>query len=265
VQNGSAPTDQPQNEPDRIVVVDTGAWSQLDPMRAWLEQRAERTIVIDHHLRGDEVGDMRFIDAKAAAACEIVADLIDLLGVEHDAVIRDALFVGIASDTGWFRFSNARPRTHELAARLLREGVDHAALYGQLEQGDRPEKLRLLIRALDSLKLIRDGRAAVMTLRQADFEDTGANSEETERFVDLPQIVRDVQLVVLITEQQEGPTRLSFRSKSIEDAVNVSRLAQQFGGGGHARAAGAKVDAPIDVVEQRVIDAISKLELNGAG
>ena len=113
-----------------------------------------------------------------------------------------------------------------------------------MEQGERPEKLKLLIRALDSLQLLADSRVAVMTLRQADFEDTGAYAEETERFIDLPQIVATVQVVAMIAEPAdgEGPMRLSFRSKPGPDAVNVAELAARYGGGGHARAAGAKVD-----------------------
>jgi phosphoesterase RecJ-like protein len=248
----------PTEEPDLVVVVDTGAWSQLEPMRPYLQARHDKTIVIDHHLRGDEVGRWQWIDTTAAAACEIIADLVELLPVEPDALIHDALFVGIASDTGWFRFSNTSPRTHELAARLQRAGVDHAMLYQQVEQGERPEKLALLIRALDSLKLLNGGTAAVMCLRISDFDETGARPEETERFVDIPQIVRDVDVVALITEQQEGPVRVSFRSKPGDDAIDVSALAGQFGGGGHARASGAKIDGSLETVQRQVIQAIEQ-------
>lgn len=246
----------PSGEPDVIVVVDTGAWSQLDPMRAWLEPRRQRVIVIDHHLRGDDVGAKRHIDSTAAAAAQIVSELIDAMKCPYDDAIRAALYVGIASDTGWFRFSNTDERVHLLAARLLREGVDHATLYMKLEQAERPEKLQLTIRALDSLQLVAGGAAAVMTLRASDFADTGARIEETERLVDLPQIVADVQVVALITETGNGTVRLSFRSKPGEDAIDVNALAHQFDGGGHARAAGGRVNAPLAEVRRRVIDAI---------
>ncbi len=249
-------------EPDRIVVLDTGSWSQLEPLCGYLEPRYDRIIVIDHHLRGDDLSALRYVDSTAAACCEIAAALIDQLPVEPDALIRRALFVGLASDTGWFRFSNTTAQTHELAARLLRAGVDHAELYAQLEQGERPEKLRLLIRALDSLQLCNGGKAAVMTLRSSDFADTGAMPEETERFVDVPQAVRDVRVVALVTEQDDGPVRLSLRSKPGPGAINVSQLAQQFGGGGHARAAGAKVDGTLETVRERVIAALAALSMD---
>lgn len=248
-------TPPPAVEPDRIIVVDTGARSQLQPLIDWIEARRDRVIVIDHHLHGDDIAARRFVDGQAAAACEIVADLVDALGVPVDEAMGQALFTGIASDTGWFRFSNVRGKTHRLAARLLELGIDHSDLYARTEQGERPEKLALMTRALASTRLIADGRAAVMSLRESDFADTGARPDETERFVDLPQAVSDVQVVALLVEQGEL-TRLSLRSKPGDDAVDVNQLAQQFGGGGHARAAGAKVDQPLSTIESRLIEAI---------
>ena len=259
-------------DPALVVIVDTGAWSQIGPMREFVEPRLDRTVILDHHLSGDIPAAHRYVEGDAAAACEIIAELIELLipacvppgRREGDtagytplpSVIRDALFVGIASDTGWFRFSNVRPQTHELAAKLIRQGVDHADLYQKLEQAERPEKLALLTRALQSLTLHADGRAAVITLRQKDFDETGALPEETERLIDTPQMVGGIEVFVVVTEvpaseaAPDGAARMSFRSKHAADdaAVNVADLAARFGGGGHARAAGAKVDRPVDQV-----------------
>ena len=252
---------------DRIVIVDTGAWSQVGPLGDTVRAKLDQTLILDHHLSGDIPAAQRFIDSTAAAAAEIVADLIDLLpgGKTADSaarqIINDALFTGIASDTGWFRFSNCTPRTHRLAARLLSEGVDHANLYGKLEQAERPEKLQLLIRAVDSLQLLAEGRAAAMILRARDFAETGARPDETERLVDIPQQVGSVQAIAMITEVEgdDGPqTRVSFRSKPLPGALNVADLAAQFGGGGHARAAGAKIEGPVDEVAPRVIRALTE-------
>lgn len=242
-------------EPDAVVVVDTGAWSQLSDLRAWLEPRRAKTIVVDHHLHGDDVGALRFIDAGAAAAAEPIAALIDELGVGFDPTIGNGLFVGIASDTGWFRFSNTGPQTHRLAARLQELGVDHAALYRRLEQAERPQKLALLQRAMNNLELVAGGRAAVITLRAEDFNASGARDDETERLIDLPQMVGDVEIVALLVEADNG-TRMSLRSKPGPEAPNVNELARGFGGGGHARAAGAKSDEQIESLLPKVVDAI---------
>lgn len=255
------------------VVLDTGAWSQLGDLKAVIEPNLDRTLILDHHLSGDIRAAHRYIDGKAAAACEIVAELLEHLVREPDQldadamkIISDALFVGIASDTGWFRFSNTRPRTHELAAKLLRQGVNQSALYQVLEQTERPEKLALLTRALDSLKLLAGGQAAVMTLNTDDFLETGALEEETERLIDVPQQVGTIRVIVLVAEKRSGSdepvlTRLSFRSKPGDGAVNVAEVARRFGGGGHARAAGAKVFGPasevVPKVEQALLDALN--------
>ena len=260
-------------EVDLVAVLDTGAWAQLGPMRRNIEPRLERTLIIDHHVSGDVPAAWRYIDSIAAAACQILGDLLGRLSADaqptdaFDPVVAEALYVGLASDTGWFRFSNTRPDTLEMSARLLRAGVDHASLYRKLEQTERIEKLKLLTCALKSLHLLANGRAALMVLHAEDFRQTGAALEETERFVDLPQIVATVEVVVLATEPPpdvanltgdgNGAIRLSFRSKPGASAVNVARLAQQFGGGGHERAAGAKVVGTLDEVVGKVTRAVA--------
>lgn len=252
---------------ERLVIVDTGAYSQLGPMADSVRPLLDRTLILDHHLSGDVPAADRYIDSTAAAAAEIIARLNGILlngqtiGTQAQSTINEALFTGIASDTGWFRFSNVTPQTHRLAADLIAAGVDHAELYARLEQAERPEKLKLLIRAVDSLELLADARAAVMTLRAQDFIESGARPEETERLIDIPQQVGSVQVIALISEAQteRGPqTRVSFRSKPLAHAVNVADLAAQFGGGGHARAAGAKLDEPIDTARPRIIEALTQ-------
>ena len=272
----------PPADVDQVVVLDTGAWSQLGPLAPFVEANLGQTLIIDHHLGGDVAAPFRLIDGEAAAACEIVAEVVQaLVRPDHPqgkrqgdtagykplpAVTRDALFVGIASDTGWFRFSNVRPRTLELAAALIRMGCEHASLYGRLEQSDRPEKLDLLTRALRSLVRVPEADAAVMVLRSEDFKETGARQEETERLIDVPQSVDTINVVVLLSEaagKGQTVTRMSFRSKPVgvdgRDPVNVSDLAGRFGGGGHARAAGARQDGPVSEVLPRVLEALRGL------
>jgi len=258
----------PAFEPDVIVVTDTGAWQQLPELKPYIQPRLSGTIVIDHHLSGDMQVAWRYIDSQAASCCEVIWQLLDgvlFVGDRPPAdpwaqIIHEALFVGIASDTGWFRFSNTRPLTHELAADLIRRGVDHSRLYQKLEMNERPEKLALMIRALDSLRMVAGGRAAVMVLGPDDFNAVGAIAQDTERFVDMPQIVGTIQVVALVTHPpgDDGPVRISFRSKPGEGAVNVAELAHQFGGGGHARAAGAKVRGRLQEVAARVCRALER-------
>ena len=269
--------DQPHGgvpaDPAVVVVLDTGAKSQLGPLADYVEKHLDRTLIIDHHLSGDVAAPYRYIDAEAAAAAEPVAELLDLLMPEPltdpmAELIPTALYAAIASDTGWFRFSNTSPRTLRLAARLLEAGVDHADLYRRLEQSERPAKVRLLTRALDSLELLSDARAALLVLRGADFAETGAQESETERIIDVPQMIGSVQIVALVTERQGGAiTAVSFRSKPGMSGINVAEVAGRFGGGGHARAAGAKIQESLEEalpqVRSALMQAVEAAEAEG--
>lgn len=247
-----------------IAVVDTGARSQLAEIDEALQAHLDRTVIVDHHLSGNLGASEIHVDSTSASCAEVIARLIKELetlkpteaaGTGDDAnalraIADGALFTGVASDTGWFRFSSTTPATLRLAADLIERGVDHAQLYEVLEQTDRPQKLELTSRALQSLEFVANERAVVMVLRPSDFAETGALVEETEGLVNVPLTVESVQVVALVTQAPshqgaQGKLRVSFRSKPGPKAVNVAELAGQFGGGGHARAAGAKVDKPL--------------------
>jgi phosphoesterase RecJ-like protein len=161
-----------------------------------------------------------------------------------------ALFVGIATDTGWFRFSNADARTLRVAADLIEAGVDASGLYNTIYQQDSLPKVHLVARALAGLKLEADGQLAVMCLRQADFKATGADSTMTENLVNEATRLGSTEATLLFTEEPDGVIRVNFRSKR---RLDVSELARRFGGGGHVRAAGARLRGEWDSVVPPVI------------
>ena len=233
-----------------IVVVDTGSWSQLGPLAPLVRDRSADTIVIDHHVNGSrDMAETRLIDGQAPAACQLVADvvlaLLDMPDPSHlPATIAQPLYLGLATDTGWFRHPSVLPSTMRLAADLLETGIDQNELYQRTEQADRPERLALAQRALASLTFIAQGRGAIMLLTQDDFRETGAQLSETGGLIDLPQSVGAVRVTVLLYEPEPGLTRLSMRSKAGPGAVDVNAIAQQFGGGGHRHAAGARIEKP---------------------
>lgn len=251
---------RPGDDCDLIIITDTGARSQLKDLGAWLDRHRGRIAVIDHHIQGDaDLTDVRIVDPRAAAASEIAADLIARLGVALTPAIAEPLYLGIATDTGWFRFSNTTSRTLRLAADLIDAGADHAALYRRIEQTDSPGRLRLLARALTSIEIVGGGRAAVLTLRQADYQAAGATPEDTHGFSDLPLSVESIEVACVIAETRHGQVKLSLRSKPGPDAVDVNELARLFGGGGHARASGAKIDSAIDEVRPQILKALGRV------
>jgi len=237
-------------EPDAVVVLDTGSWSQLRGVEHWLHDHAEKTIVIDHHLHGDgDSAPAKLIDTAAAAACEIVAHIaVELLELDTPAQlpvnIAEPLYMGLATDTGWYRHSNTTARTHRLAADLLEVGVAHDRLFTVIEQSDNESRLRLLASALSSLNTHADGRVAVMGLRTADFERANAAPGDSGGFVDTPLSIAQVRVSAMVTETDWGVTKVSLRSKPTagQEAIDVNEIARAFGGGGHARAAGLRIE-----------------------
>lgn len=256
-------------DPDAIVIVDTGSWSQLEDVAEWLASRRGRAAVIDHHRTGDaDVADRRLIDTEAAATCEPAAEICArLVGAPSPARlpigIASPLYVGLATDTGWFRHSNLRPGTLRLAASLLEAGANHSALYAMIEQSERPARLRLMARALTSLELHAGDQVASLTLTQKDFHDCHADPSDSGGFADLALIIATVKVAVVFTEAftPEGKpavTKVSLRAKEGPGAVDVNKAAQEFGGGGHMRAAGARVRGSLHEIRRSVIAALSR-------
>ena len=250
----------PFEEPDVIVVLDTGSRSQLDCACGYVEARADKAIIIDHHAHGDpELARTRHVDPTAAAACVLAAYLIAAL--TGDAInsfpreVAEPLFLGCATDTGWFKHPNVSPRCLRLCADLLEAGANHDELFRTTEQNDPASRLLLMRRALDSLTFHDGRRIAVMTLTHADFEESGAGPDDSGGLIDLPKSVGEVRVSVLLTER-DGLTKASFRSKAGEGAVDVNAAAQSLNGGGHKHAAGAKIHAPLDIAKAAVLGAL---------
>ncbi len=238
---------------DSVIIVDTCALAQLAPAADWLAQ-APRTLVIDHHATRDAIatrrGDLRVIDADASATCLLIAEWAVDQRLEISPRTATALFVGIATDCGWFRFSNTDARTLRVSAELIEAGAVPAELYSALFERDKPARLRLIARMLGSLEIKANGRLAVMYLRQSDFAAAGADAQMAADLVNEAARLGDTEATLLFTEQADGSIRVNLRSKR---CLDVAALAREFGGGGHARAAGAQLTGDWDTAVTAVV------------
>lgn len=248
-----------------ICVVDTGSWSQLEDVRGVLEGRGEKTVVVDHHAHGDPgVGRVRLIDTGCASATSVLTPvccaLMECSASGLPADVAEALYLGLATDTGWFRHSNAGADAMRLAGDLVESGADKSKLYRMVEQRDRASRYLLMGRALVSMELFHGGRVAVMRLTADDFAASGADRTETGGFADMALGIESVEVSVVLTEQVgDGVlTKVSARSKPASVSggrfVDVNALCQQFGGGGHVHAAGAKVVGGLEAVRDLVVE-----------
>lgn len=239
---------------DAFMVADTGTWSQLPSLKERISNWNVPKIVLDHHLTQEDWATSKLVVTEAAAAAEIAAELIAQWGIEIDPGMATALYVGITSDTGWFQFSNTRPYTHRLAAMLMEKGVDTDRIYQMLNQNERAERVALQTRAMQSLEILANGRLAVMRISKEDFSETHAHVPDTENVINIPLQIRTIEVSILVTDPPEGgPIRISLRSKG---QIDVAKFAEQFGGGGHARASGLKLTGTFDEAHDKVVQAM---------
>ena len=250
---------------DGILILDTGSWSQLEPIAAFLRTCRLPRIIVDQHATSDDLSGpgaetIRVADQTAASTCTLIFEWCQALNWPIDATSGEALLTGIATDTGWFRFSNTDPRTLTAAANLLAcTRVHPDVLYSRLYDTWSTARLRLKAQMLGTLELHANDSVAIIHLTREMFQRAGAEPADSEELVNEPMATANILVTALLIEQQDGRTRVNFRSKSPEVCgrdIDVAAIARSFGGGGHSRAAGARIEGPLSEVHNRVLDAI---------
>lgn len=235
-----------------IMILDTSAWAQLGPMTDVIKASTAKKIVLDHHVSSDELGAEQFKDTTAEATGRLVYDAAEQLGVRLTAEIAMPLFAAVATDSGWFRFGSTSAQTMRCAAGLIEAGAQPARIYNALYEQMTVGRLLLIGRTLAATKVEMNGRLAHTRILKEDFTITGALPSDTEDVVNMTLQIAGVEMAVILVEQASGQFKVSFRSRC---AADCSKLAEQFGGGGHKAAAGAMVDGPYDAAASRVLDA----------
>ena len=235
-----------------VVVVMDGDRHRLEPEIDAAFHAAPTTAIIDHHAStGTDGYDLHLLDHTAASTCQMVYPLLRLWGVPMDRSLAELLYTGIIFDTGGFRHSNASPATHRLAARLLEQGIDQAAICVRVLCERSASGTNLLGEVLLGSKLLADGVVAVGRVPREGFDRLGAAPEDLEGIVDALLHQRGVEVACLFIEKEPGRVKLSLRSRRTVDVADIaSRLGP--GGGGHARAAGVLLREPIAAAWDRV-------------
>jgi len=228
---------------DLIIIVDTNSYSQLGEFEQYLKQNDKPVVVIDHHVTADGLGDVEVVDSDAAATALIIYDVLKFAGLTITETMAEALFVAIATDTGWFQFNNADSRTYRSCAELIEKGANPAQIYDTLYQNFSSARFELMVAMLNTLELHLDSRFATQHLLQQDFERTGAAYSDTENLINECHRIGMVKASALFIELKDGRIRCSLRSR---EGIDVSKIAQKFGGGGHKMAAGTYLPGPIE-------------------
>lgn len=246
-------------ECDCVLVLDTGTWNQLGDFGEYLKTNPVPRAVVDHHRTQDDLGGLRLVDITAEATGRLAFEIIRAIGAPLSPAAANHLFMALATDTGWFRHPNTTPATFALAGELQAAGANPTLLYEQLYEAASLPGLKLAGVALSRLAVRAGGRVAYTEILMADYPATGAVPGDTEDLVNFPRSVAGVDVALVFIEQPGGGTKVSFRSR----ALDVSKLAERFGGGGHKLASGARMNGPLPAAREQVLAAV-EAALNAA-
>jgi bifunctional oligoribonuclease and PAP phosphatase NrnA len=238
-----------------VIVMDTGTWNQLGDFGPFLKSLTVPKAVVDHHRTQDDLGGLQFVDITAEATGRMAHEIIRALGVPLSAKAAHNLFMALALDTGWFRHPNTTAASFDLAHELVKAGANPPPLYEQLFECAPMARLRLVGKALERLTTCSGGQVCYTEVYLKDYIETGAVPGDTEDLINYPRSVDGVEVAMMFIEQPEGGTKISFRARS---RVDVSKLAEQFGGGGHKLASGARDDRDLPTVRAAVLSAVEK-------
>jgi phosphoesterase RecJ-like protein len=239
-------------EQSALIVLDTSDEYHTGVMRE-IFPRFRETFIIDHHEPSKLSPLKGYSDNSSAATCEMVLEIAEELGVILDKESASAAYAGISYDSGSFAYVKTTERTFKAALYLVRSGAAPYDVYSQVYESASTGALLLQKQVLSSLGIRAQGRVAIMTLRKEDLDFTGAKFEDAESFINIPLKSRDIVVSVMVKENTDGLIRCSLRSKG---KVNVSKVAQQFSGGGHATAAGFKSNTNIEKTTEKVLEKV---------
>ena len=209
-----------------------------------------RLLNIDHHLDNSLFGTVNLVSGAVCSTSEMVYHLATHLGLVIDATAAESLYAGILFDTGGFRYSLTTATSMEVGADLVRRGARFDVIADRLYNNATFDSVKLIGRAIDSMELHGDGRIATLRLSREEMQHG-----DPEATVNYGLMVRGVEVTVLLKEETPGQFRISLRSR---EAVDVSAIAHQFGGGGHARAAGCRQQGDLDGIRSRLLAAIAE-------
>lgn len=237
-------------EPDLIVAVDIADKELLgEPLLS--EYGDKINLCIDHHPSNTKYAEKYFVDPKAAATCEIIFRLLKLMGIEIGRPIASALYTGITTDTGCFKYINVTPQTYRIAADLVETGIDSPSINRIMFDTKSRARVEMEKLVMDSIEYARGGSIAVIKITKEMIEKSGAVEDDIEGLATIPRGIEGVIIGITLMEKDDGAYKISLRAHPPADA---SAICAKFGGGGHKGAAGCTINAPFDKAKEMIIN-----------
>jgi bifunctional oligoribonuclease and PAP phosphatase NrnA len=256
---GSEKIELPPAEPldvEVAIALDTAAKPRMGENALHAASKAKIWLNIDHHKSNPSYGDLNLIDSTSPATGQILYQLITALDLPMPAESRDAIYVAVSTDTGSFQYPSTTATTYRMAADLIDRGLDVGKINSDIYDNHPYRRVELMRALLNTLELSSDGLVANWEMRDQTRIDLALLPEDSEGLIDIIRAIRGVQLAVFFEELEGGKIRVSMRSK--DKRVDVCKIALEFGGGGHALAAGIRMAGPMEAAKPLVLAAIRR-------
>lgn len=239
-----------ENSWDVLFVLDVGDIERTGGITA---EKISCVVNIDHHHSRKPFADISFVREEASSTCELIYELLKVLGLTINPLIANCLYTGIVCDTGSFRFSNTSERVFETASDLVRLGANPSAIAQKIYEENSHARIRMLGECLSKLELTEDGKIASVTVDQEMLKRNGCQPWETESFVNYAQSIKGVVVALLFYELSPGKYKISLRSGG---EVNVAAVAEELEGGGHKCASGCRIEGSRKTIKENIITRI---------
>ena len=240
---------------DLLIALDSSDHTRLAISEEEFE-KAKKIIMLDHHIMSKPYGDFRYINDKKSSASEIAYMFIKSLNVKFDENISTLLYAGIMTDTGSFNYSNTSSETHRVVADLIDNGAKSVEVCKKLNDTMKEAKLKLIAKAIDNMEVYYDGKLRYTYICYEDIEKLGLDDEESEGMTNYLRAVEGTEVAVYVRGKSDGTRKVSMRSAG---NVDISKIAIEFGGGGHVRAAGYTMYGDINEEKEKLIKVVGEM------
>ena len=238
-------------EYDLAISLDCSDIKRLNGFAVYFE-KAKATINIDHHGSNTMFADYNFVNPDAPACCQILITVLEFIGVDISIEIGTCILTGIITDTGGFKYPGTSSETFEFTSELLAMGVNVSDVYKRVLEVKTKANFELTKICINRLEFLEDGKVAYTYVNREDLERVDAEAGDHEGLVNIGREIEGVEVSILLREVENG-FKVSLRSNNY---VNVSDVSLMFGGGGHIRAAGCTINAPLEEVKTRIMNEI---------
>ena len=239
---------------DLLIMLDCGDQDRIGNKKTIIEL-AKNVVNIDHHKSNQKYGDLNIVDIAASSTGEIVYKILEDLNFSMNNEIATCLYVAISTDTGSFKYDNTSAETHLIASELMKYDIDTQKITSEIYQSKSVNKVKLFINSLNTLELMFDGKLAVVSITEKMLKENNASSKDVNGIVEFIRDIDTVEVACVLKEKLNAETRIGLRSKRY---VDVAKIAENFNGGGHAKAAGCTMLYSIEESKDILIKEIAR-------